>query len=173
MKENYYIGVLGGANPPEKFLKIAYEVGELLAKNNVTVLCGGLSGVMKDVSKGVKDNGGVVIGILPGYGRGEENQYLSYSITTGIGYARNFLIVRAAESLIAIDGSNGTISEESFAISEGKDVIGIESLELTPTRKREGKYFKAKNAKEAVDLAIESAKNLRERGFKDPLIFDS
>ena len=51
MKENYYIGVLGGANPPEKFLKIAYEVGELLAKNNVTVLCGGLSGVMKEVSK--------------------------------------------------------------------------------------------------------------------------
>lgn len=144
-----------------------------MQKNNVTVLCGGLSGVMREVSRGVKDNGGVVIGILPGYGRDEENKYLSYSITTGIGYARNFLIVRAAESLIAIDGSNGTISEESFAISEGKDVIGIESLELTPSRRREGKYFKARDAKEAVELAIESARSLRERGFKDPLIFDS
>ncbi len=173
MKENFYIGVLGGASPPEKFLEIAYEVGELLAKNNVTVICGGLSGVMREVSRGVRDNGGVVIGILPGYGRSDENQYLSYSITTGIGYARNFLIVRAAEALIAIDGSNGTISEESFAISEGKDVIGIESFELAPTRRREGRYFKARDAKEAVEIAIESARRLREKGFKDPLIFDS
>ncbi|MHB1621988.1 MAG: TIGR00725 family protein [Cuniculiplasma sp.] len=173
MKENLYIGVLGGANPHEKFLDIAYEVGALLAKNKITVLCGGLSGVMKEVSRGVHDNNGVVIGILPGYSRIEENEYLTYSITTGIGYARNFLIVRAAESLIAIDGSNGTISEESFAISEGKDVIGIESLVLKKSREREGNYYSAESAEEAVNLAIASAEKQREKHIRDPHFFDS
>jgi uncharacterized protein (TIGR00725 family) len=173
MTENYYIGVLGGANPPKKFFKIAYDVGTLLAKNNITVFCGGLSGVMDQVAQGVKDAGGTVIGILPGYTRQGVSDHLSYSITTGIGYARNFLIVRASEALIAIDGSNGTISEESFAISEGKDVIGIESMELSKTRDREGDYYKATNATEAVELAIKSARNHRKKIMNENQEFDS
>ncbi len=160
---SYYIGVLGGANPQEKYLSIAYDVGRLLARNGCIILCGGLDGVMKETARGVKDEGGVSIGILPGSGREEANEHLTYTLPTSIGYMRNFLIVRAAEALIAIDGSNGTISEESFAISEGRDVIGIDSLELKKTREREGNYIKASSAEDAVKKVLESAKSYRLR----------
>ncbi len=171
----FYIGVLGGANPKDEYLSIAYDVGRLLAKNGCIVLCGGLDGVMKETARGVKDEHGVSIGILPGPGREEANGYLTYTLPTAIGYMRNFLIVRAAEALIAIDGSNGTISEESFAISEGRDVIGIDSLELKKTREREGNYIKAKNAEDAVEKVLESAKNYRmkTKGKKYYPSFDS
>lgn len=159
----FYIGVLGGANPDNKHLSIAYDVGRLLAKKGCIVLCGGLDGVMKETARGVRDEHGVSIGILPGAGREEANGFLTYTLPTAIGYMRNFLIVRAAEALIAIDGSNGTISEESFAISEGRDVIGIDSLELKRTREREGNYIKAKDAEDAVDKVMVSAKKYRNR----------
>ena len=109
MNRMLYIAVIGGSEPEEKYKRIAYEVGQKLAEKNVVVLCGGLGGVMEEVSRGVKDGNGTVIGILPDGIRGEENPYLSFTITTGMGYMRNFLIVRSAESVIAIDGSNGSL----------------------------------------------------------------
>lgn len=158
MNEQTYIGVLGGANPTDEYRKLAYEVGKELALRNAVVICGGLTGVMEDVSRGVYDNQGVVIGILPGYTRGNANKYLTYSITTGIGYARNFMIIRAANALIAIDGANGTISEEAFAISEGKDVISLGSHQLKKMKPHEGEFKIATNPKDAVEKAIISAK---------------
>ena len=157
MSRRLYIGVIGGSEPGEKHRKIAYDVGIKLAEKNAVVICGGLSGVMEEVSRGVRDNNGTVIGILPGETRNNENGYLTYSITTGIGYARNFFVVRASEALIAIDGSNGTLSEGSFAISEGKDVIGIDSHVLKKTKTNEGNYYPVNTAEEAVSLAMECA----------------
>ena len=173
MESAYYIGVLGGASPKEKFLSTAFEIGKLLAKNNIVVLCGGLDGVMREAARGVKEEGGVCIGILPGNSRKDSNPFLTYSLPTSIGYMRNFLIVRASESVIAIDGSNGTISEESFAISEGRDVIGIGSLELKKTREREGNYYKMSDPKEAVERAILSAKEFRKKIRDSDEYFDS
>ncbi|MGP6293884.1 TIGR00725 family protein [Caldiplasma sukawensis] len=158
MNDQIYIGVLGGANPTDEYKKIAYEVGKELAQRNAVVICGGLTGVMEEVSRGVYDNHGVVIGILPGYTRENANKYLTYSITTGIGYARNFMIIRAANALIAIDGANGTISEEAFAISEGKDVISLGSHQLKKMKSHEGEFIIANNPRDAVDKAIKSGK---------------
>ena len=157
MGKKLYIGVIGGTQPEDKYRKIAYDVGIKLAENKAIVICGGLSGIMEEVSHGVRDGDGTVMGILPGDMRGNENGYLSYSITTGIGYARNFLVVRASEALIAIDGSNGTLSEGSFAISEGRDVVGIDSHVLKKTKPHEGDYYPVNSADEAVSLALECA----------------
>lgn len=151
------IGVIGGSSADNMYRSVAESVGHLLASKNVVVLCGGKSGVMEWVSKGVKESGGVVVGILPGLSPEEGNSYLSVAIPTGIGYARNFLIVRASDALIAIDGSTGTLSEASFALTEGKSVISIGELNVGLLKNGDGKFFRAQSAMEAVDLAIREA----------------
>ncbi len=156
------IGVIGGSSAENSYRDISEAVGRLLASKNVVVICGGKSGVMEWVSKGVKESGGTVIGILPGLSMDEGNSYLSVAIPTGIGYARNFLIVRASDALIAIDGSTGTLSEASFALTEGKSVISIGELNIGPRKKGDGRFFRAQSADEAVDLVIREATMHRE-----------
>ena len=153
----YYIGVIGGSKPEEKFKHIAFEVGKLLAESNAIIISGGLNGVMEATSRGAFENHGIVIGILPEEVRGSENPYVTYTIPTGMGYARNFLVARSSEALIAIDGASGTLSEASFAISEGRDVIGIESHIIKKMKDEEGEYFIASKPKEAVEMALKSA----------------
>lgn len=148
------VSVIGGSQVSDEICDIAIEVGRLLAKRGATVFCGGLDGVMKCVSKGVKMEGGISVGILPGYSKDEGNEYLTVRVPTGMGYARNFLVVRAGDVVIAIDGSTGTLSEASFAIAEGKDVVAIGDIVINPKKEREGKFFKAKTPQEAVDLAF-------------------
>ena len=157
----YNIGVIGGSMADEKYMPIAYEVGKLLAERKATVFCGGLGGVMDWVSKGVSENGGSVVGILPGLRVMEGNSHLSIKIPTGIGYMRNFLIVRASESLIAIDGSSGTLSEASFAISEGKTVVALGDLEIDHRKPGDGIFMHASDPSEAVDIALREAEKYR------------
>ncbi len=159
----YNISVIGGSTITDEYCRTAYRVGELLAKSRSIVFCGGLSGVMECVANGVKSNDGIVVGILPGYSPLEGNSHLSVSIPTGMGFARNFLVVRAGEAVIAIDGSAGTLSEASFAISEGKDVISLDSVEIVPRKKQEGRFIRASSPEEAVNLAMESAIKHREK----------
>lgn len=151
------ISVIGGSQVPNDVCEVAYQVGRLLAKRGATVFCGGLTGVMECVSKGVREENGLVIGILPGSVPEEGNKYLSAAIPTGLGFARNFLVVRAGKVVIAIDGSTGTISEASFALSEGKTVIAIGGMEFTPMKRKEGKFIKVHTPEEAVEMAVKIA----------------
>jgi len=85
---------------------------------------------MKAVSRGAYEHKGIVVGILPGMTKDEANPYVTVAIPTGIGYVRNFLIVRASDYLIAIDGRYGTLSEISFAFNDGKRVVGINTWKI-------------------------------------------
>jgi uncharacterized protein (TIGR00725 family) len=161
LRKMYNIGVIGGSTADDSYRPIAYEVGKLLAKKKATVFCGGLGGVMEWVSRGVSENNGIVVGILPGYLTSEGNQFLSIRMPTGIGYMRNFLIVRASEALIAIDGSSGTLSEASFAITEGKTVVSIGEMEIDHRKPGDGIFVHASDPMEAVDLAIHEAEKYR------------
>ncbi len=154
------IGVIGGSSVDEKICGIAYSVGKFLASAGATVFCGGLTGVMECVSHGVYDNHGTVVGILPGYKRSEGNRYLTVRIPTGIGYARNFLIIRASDVLIAIDGSSGTLSEAAFAVTEGKDVVSIFDIYIPRKKNGEGNVYIIPDPEEAVSMAVKIAKSL-------------
>jgi uncharacterized protein (TIGR00725 family) len=155
------ISVIGGSQVTEEICRQAEEVGRLLARNGVTVFCGGLTGVMECVSRGVREENGLVIGILPGSSPDEGNRYLSAAIPTGIGYARNFLVVRAGDIVIAIDGSTGTLSEAAFALAEGKDVVALGDIVIETRKGKEGRFMKVMTPEEAVEKALEVAK---ERG---------
>ena len=119
------IGVVGPREATETQLRVALEVGELLADCGLTVLCGGRRGVMQAVCEGVARSGGLSIGLLPDADPALANHYVGIALATGIGEARNALIARAAFCLIAIGDSFGTLSEVALARQFGKRVIGL------------------------------------------------
>ncbi len=147
------IGVIGGSSCIDDVCKIAYEVGYLIGKSGNALICGGLGGVMLYASKGAKDAGGITVGILP-YGKEEANPYIDIAIPTFYGLARNHILVRASDVLIAIDGYIGTLSEISFALNEGKTVIALNSWNLEKEKITKGKYINASSPREAVELAL-------------------
>ncbi len=124
------IAVIGGNTCSPRHYKIAYQLGKLIAQEGWILICGGRSGVMEAACKGAKENSGLTVGILPGYDTGDANPYLDVKLPTGLGYARNVLVVRAADVLVAIDGHYGTLSEIAFAFNEEKVVFGIETWKI-------------------------------------------
>ncbi len=151
----YNIGVIGGSTCTEEICKIAYRVGYLIAKRGDILFTGGLGGVMLYASKGAKDAGGITVGILP-YGKEDANPYVDIAIPTYYGLARNHILVRASDALIAVDGFIGTLSEISFALNEGKTVVTINSWELDEKKITKGTYIKASTPEEAVDMVFEN-----------------
>ena len=89
------------------------------------LLCGGLGGVMAAAAQGAQEAGGVSLGILSGGDRLRANRYLTYTIATNLGHARNVSIAHSADALIAVDGSHGTISEAAIALKLDKPVIAL------------------------------------------------
>ncbi len=122
--------VIGGSNCSKKNYNIAKDLGNLIAQEGWTLICGGGFGVMEAVCKGAKEKGGLTVGILPGYRAEDANSYLDVKIPTGLGYARNIVVVRSSEIVIAIDGKEGTLSEIAFALNEKKYVIGINTWDI-------------------------------------------
>jgi uncharacterized protein (TIGR00725 family) len=96
----------------------------------VVVVTGGLGGVMEAACRGARDADGTTIGILPGSDRSAANPYVDVAMPTGLGEARNALVVRAADALVAIGGAYGTLSEIAFALKAGKRVVGIGTWEV-------------------------------------------
>ena len=120
-----YVAVIGGGEADPEVTAMALEVGRELAHRGAVVICGGLGGVMAAAARGVQEAGGVSIGILPGPDRHFANPYLTYTIPTNLGHARNMIIAHAADAVIAVGGSYGTISEAAIALKLGKPVIGL------------------------------------------------
>jgi uncharacterized protein (TIGR00725 family) len=116
----------------------AEAVGRLLARRGAVVVCGGLGGVMEAVCRGAREEGGTAVAILPGLDRGAANPHVSVAIATGLGEARNALVVRAADALIAIGGAYGTLSEIALALKGGKRVIGLRSWDIDGVEPADG-----------------------------------
>lgn len=108
----------------------AEEVGGRLAEAGAILVCGGLGGVMEAACRGARSRLGFTIGLLPGDSRGDANGWVSLAIPTGMGEARNVLIVRAADAVVAIGGGWGTLSEVAFALKRGTRVISLGSFAL-------------------------------------------
>jgi hypothetical protein len=146
------IGVVGGSSCNKEIYDLAFEVGVEIARNKKILICGGLTGVMEAVCKGVKNGKGLTIGILPGELKGEANQWIDIPIVTGMSVARNIIIVRSSDSIIAIDGKYGTLSEIAIALNLGVPVVGLKTWNLDESIKI------ANTPKEAVKLAIKLGK---------------
>jgi uncharacterized protein (TIGR00725 family) len=82
---------------------------------------------MEAASRGAKAAGGLTIGVLPGFSSRDANPYIDLPIVTGLSEARNIVIVRTAEVLIAVGGGPGTLSEIAFALKLAKPLISLDS----------------------------------------------
>lgn len=122
-----YVAVCGASEASESQLGAAREVGKLLAQAGAVVINGGLGGVAGAASEGAASAGGIVIGLLPDAHRAGANENLTISLPTGMGQGRNVLIVTAAQSVIAIGGGWGTLSEIAIAKRLGRPVVTLDS----------------------------------------------
>jgi uncharacterized protein (TIGR00725 family) len=112
---------------------------------------------MEAACRGAKAEGGTTVGILPGTDRLEANPYVDLPIVTGLGEARNAIIVRTADVVIAVSGGHGTLSEIGLALKMGKPVVGLGTWQLShPTEPVEA-VIQASTPAEAVALALNMA----------------
>lgn len=135
----------------------AEEIGRLIAVRGGIVVCGGLGGVMEAAARGSSSAGGTVIGLLPGDAATGANAYVTIPIPTGMGEARNVIVVKASQAMIAVGGAFGTLSEIALALRFGVPVIGLETWSLSKPGNFVDPIIRAKTPAQAVQLAWRAA----------------
>ena len=142
-----YVAVVGPGEASPEELERAEQVGAELARRGAIVVCGGGSGAMEAACRGAKSAGRTTIGILPGLDRAAANEFVDFALPTGLGELRNGLVVRAADALIAVGGSYGTLSEMALALRTGVPVVGLGTWDIDGV-------LTADSAEAAVDRAL-------------------
>lgn len=138
------VGVIGGRTCTKEVEQIAQNLGRKLAKVVDILVCGGSGGVMKAVCMGFKAGGGLTLGILTGYDKKEANPYVDIAIPTGLGLARNVLVVKSADVVVALPGEAGTLSEIAYCLLFNIPLISLKSWDIPGV-------IKVKTAAEAVE----------------------
>jgi uncharacterized protein (TIGR00725 family) len=119
------IAVVGAGDASATVCDLAYEVGVAIARRGAMLICGGRGGVMAAAARGAQSAGGLTIGILPGYDRRDANPNIQIAIATGMGEARNAVVVASADAVVAMEGEGGTLSEIGLAIKLGRPVVAL------------------------------------------------
>ena len=159
MDRQLIISVIGESHARPHIAALAEQVGRELAQRGVTIVCGGLGGVMEAACRGAKSVGGTTIGILPGDSPLSGNDYIDIPIITGLGYARNSVVVKTGISVVAVGGAYGTLSEIGHALGDGVPVIGLETWEMTRSREpADSAIIRATDAADAAGKAIVAAR---------------
>jgi len=152
-----HIGVIGEQDARPEMCCLAEEIGHEVARRGAVLVCGGLGGVMEAASRGAAEAGGTVVAILPGARAEEANPYVTVPVVTGLGEARNVIVVRTSDALVAVGGSYGTLSEIAYALKLGVPVVGLATWELSRPGLEQDPILRARDAREAVELAWELA----------------
>ena len=155
MSRKMQIAVLGASSCGPDIERLAHEVGKEIARQGAILLCGGLGGVMNAAARGAKEAGGVTVGILPGDSASGANPHIDLRIVTDMGHARNVVLVRSADAVIAVSGGYGTLSEIAIARKIGVPCIGVQTWDFDPG------VVRAEDAAQAVRYAV---KRIQERG---------
>lgn len=152
-----FIAVIGGFPCSPDEARMAETAGRELARQGAVLVCGGEGGVMEAACRGAQIEGGITIGVLPGDNRRTANPHVLIPIVTGLGSARNIIVVKSAQAVIAIGGGYGTLSEISFALRNGIPVIGLDTWSISRNNQTDNSIILAEDPLTAVNLAIELA----------------
>jgi len=147
------VSVIGGSSVPPETAAVAERLGERLAERGHEVVCGGLGGVMEAVCRGAASAGGETIGIVPTARRADANPHVTVPIATGMGHARNALVILNGDAAIAVDGSHGTLSEIGLALAHGRAVAGLNTHAVDGVEAVES----PREAVEYVERAVETS----------------
>jgi uncharacterized protein (TIGR00725 family) len=125
------VAVIGGGSAAPSVLEQARALGRELARARLSLVTGGLGGVMRAASRGVCEGraelGGdsLVLGLIPGTEAAQANPFVDVVVPTGLGIGRNLLVVRSGEAVVAVGGGSGTLSELAFAWQLGKPIAAL------------------------------------------------
>jgi uncharacterized protein (TIGR00725 family) len=145
------MAIVGGGDASPAVCELAYAAGQTVARRGAVLICGGRGGVMAAAARGAQGAGGLTVGVLPSYDRHEMNSYIEIGIVTGMGQARNAIVVASADAVVALAGEGGTLSEIGLAIKLGRPIVALSAwreLEM---------ISHSDDAVEAVDLALKLA----------------
>lgn len=157
------IGVVGEGVCSRRTARDAERVGAALATAGAVLVSGGLKGVMEAASRGAARAGGVVLGLLPGFSRDDANRWVTVSVVTGMDQARNILVVRSSDAIVAIGGMYGTLSEIAMALKLGVPVVGLRTWRLRQAEGRGVPLLRASTAEEAARKALAAARRSRRK----------
>jgi uncharacterized protein (TIGR00725 family) len=124
------VSIIGGSSIDNETYTQAREVGRLIGARGHTVICGGLGGTMEAVCKGAREQDAETIGIVPTERRADANDWVTTPIATGMGNARNVMVVLNGDAAIAIDGAAGTLSELGHALDFHRPVAGLDTHDV-------------------------------------------
>lgn len=145
------VAVCGESDPQTSLADLAFELGRGIAQRHAVLLCGGLTGVMEHAARGARAAGGLTIGLLPGEDPDEANPYIDVAIASGLGHARNAVLARTADGVVAVGGGLGTLSEIALALRNGRPTIGIRTWRFDRDRRTEPELPTADSVDEALD----------------------
>lgn len=151
---NLFIAVIGGSQCSAEDALMAEIIGKEIATHGAILICGGLGGVMEAACKGASMSGGITVGILPDDDIKRANPYVQIPIATGFGEARNSIIIKSADAVIAVSGEFGTLSEIAFALKANKPVIGLDTWSISQKGMEIKQIVRVNDASEAVKKAI-------------------
>ena len=152
-----HVGVIGEGVCSRAIAARAERVGRAVAEAGAVLVCGGLGGVMEAASRGAARAGGTVVGLLPGFDAGDANRWVTVPIVTGMDQARNVILVRSCDAVIAVGGRYGTLSEIALALKLGKPVVGLGTWRLAQPEGRRVPLVRARGPEQAVTLALAAA----------------
>ena len=152
------MGVIGEGTCSRATAARAERMGRAIAEAGAVLVCGGLGGVMAAASRGAARAGGTVVGLLPGFDARDANRWVTVPIVTGMDQARNVILVRSSDVVIAIGGRYGTLSEIALALKLGKPVVGLGTWRLAQPEGRRVPLVRARGAEQAVALALAAAR---------------
>lgn len=143
--------------------KVAYDIGQEIAKSDSLLITGGLGGIMNACSHGAKDANGLTMGIIPQDDPKFANEFCDIVIPSGMGFTRDFLNALSADGVIIVGGGSGTLSEVCAAYMSKKPMVAIRGFDSAISPYIDGYVDHRKNvkiigvdtAKEAVDKIIE------------------
>jgi uncharacterized protein (TIGR00730 family) len=107
-----YCGSGAGQNPA--FVEAAHKLGEILAAARIGLVYGGGDlGLMGTVARTVLENGGHVIGIIPGFLREREGMFIDVQelIVVDDMHQRKHLMFEKSDAFVALPGGIGTLEE--------------------------------------------------------------
>ena len=145
------VAVCGESDPQTSLADLAVELGRGIAQRDAVLICGGLTGVMEHAARGARAAGGLTIGLLPGDNPDEANEYIDLAIATGLGHARNAVLARTADGVVALGGGLGTLSEIALALRNRRPTIGIQTWRFDRQGRTEPELPIAANVNDALD----------------------
>ena len=152
-----YASVIGPGVCDDALADLARDIGRGLAEAGFTLVTGGEGGAMEAASRGAREAGGIVVGVLPGTDRSSANDYAEITIPTGTGHARNLAVVASGDVVVAVGGEWGTLSEIAFAGVLGRPVVAVRGWRLDHSTDLPNEVQYAETAAEAVELAVKLA----------------